>query len=67
LLGIKEYPAKKLLGTFNALGTDRVARALQLVAQADIDLKGATALEPTLIMEILVARLAKMSEGAGRR
>jgi DNA polymerase III subunit delta len=67
LLGIKEYPAKKLLGTFNALGTDRVARALQLVAQADIDLKGATALQPTLIMEILVARLAKMSEGAGRR
>ena len=66
LLGIKEYPAKKLLSTFNALGTDRVARALELVAQADIDLKGATALEPTLVMEILVARLAKMSEGARR-
>ncbi len=66
LLGIKEYPAKKLLSTFNALGTDRVARALELVAQADIDLKGATALEPILVMEILVARLAKMSEGARR-
>ena len=66
LLGMKEYPAKKLLGTFNALGTDRSAHAVKLVAQADIDIKGATALDPTLVLEILVARLAKMGEGARR-
>jgi DNA polymerase-3 subunit delta len=66
LLGLKEYPAKKLLATFNALGTDRVAQAVRFVAQADVDVKGATALEPEVVLEVLVARLAKMSEGARR-
>ena len=66
LLGIKEYPAKKLLATYNALGSDRVANAVHLVAQADIDLKGATALEPQVTLEILVARLARLSATSRR-
>lgn len=66
LLGIKEYPAKKLLGTFNALGSDRVAQAVHLVAQADIDLKGATALDPEITLEILVARLSRLSAASRR-
>lgn len=66
LLGIKEYPAKKLLATYNALGSDRVANAVHLVAQADIDLKGATALEPEVTLEILVARLARLSATSRR-
>ncbi len=61
LLGLKEYPAKKLLSTYNALGSDRVAHALHLVAQADVDLKGATALDPEVVLEILTARLARLS------
>lgn len=66
LLGLKEYPAKKLLGTFNSLGSDRVAQAVHLVAQADVDLKGATALEPEITLEILVARLSRLSATSHR-
>jgi len=36
------------------------------VAVADEDVKGATALEPELVLEILVARLARLHRAAGR-
>jgi DNA polymerase III subunit delta len=58
--GLKGYPAKKALQTFNRLGGASVKRAIELLAQADLDLRGAKDLEPELVMEVLVARLSKL-------
>ncbi len=43
-------------------GSDRrrADRAIELLAQADLDLRGAKDLEPELVMEVLVARLSKL-------
>ena len=58
--GLKGYPAKKALQTYNRLGTGAVRRAIELLAQADLDLRGAKDLDPELVMEVLVARLSKL-------
>jgi DNA polymerase-3 subunit delta len=58
--GLKGYPAKKALQTYNRLGTGPVRRAIELLAQADLDLRGAKDLDPELVMEVLVARLSKL-------
>ncbi len=58
--GLKGYPAKKALQTYNRLGSASTKRAIELVAQADLDLRGDTDLEPDLVMEVLVARLSKL-------
>jgi DNA polymerase-3 subunit delta len=66
LLGMKgsTFPAKKALATSRRLGHDGVARAIRLLAQADVDLRGASAWPSELVMEVLVGRLARL---AGRR
>lgn len=65
-MGIKPgFPAKKALGTYRKLGGGNVQRAIQLLADADLDLRGDTDLEAELVMEVLVARLSRL--GAGRR
>ncbi len=61
ILGIKGFPAKKSLDQYRRLGAGGTRRAFELVAQADLDLRGATALEPEWVMEVLVARLARLS------
>lgn len=58
--GLKGYPAKKALQTYNRLGSASTKRAIELVAQADLDLRGGNDLEPELVMEVLVARLSKL-------
>ncbi|HYN33051.1 MAG TPA: DNA polymerase III subunit delta [Ilumatobacteraceae bacterium] len=58
--GLKGYPAKKALQTYNRLGSASTKRAIELLAQADLDLRGAKDLEPELVMEVLVARLSKL-------
>ena len=59
--GIKSaFTAKKALQTYNRLGKPAVKRAIELLAQADLDLRGAKDLEPELVMEVLVARLSKL-------
>ena len=59
--GIKSpFPAKKALQTYNRLGPASTKRAIELLAQADLDLRGAKDLEPELVMEVLVARLSKL-------
>jgi DNA polymerase-3 subunit delta len=58
--GLKGYPAKKALQTYNRLGTGPIRRAIELLAQADLDLRGAKDLDPELVMEVLVARLSKL-------
>ena len=63
LLGMKgsTYPAKKALVHGRRLGSAKLARAVQLLATADVDLRGATALPGEAVLELLVGRLAAMS------
>ena len=63
LLGMKgsTFPAKKAMGQARRLGHDRVVRAIDLLAQADLDLRGGKLWPDHLVLEVLVARLATMS------
>ena len=65
LLGMKgsTFPAKKALRRCGELGYERLRRATELLARADLELRGATANPPEMVMELLVARLAAL----GRR
>lgn len=60
------FPAKKALTQGQRIGHDGVARAIDLLAQADLDLRGAQAWPDHLVVEVLVARLARLSRSAGR-
>jgi DNA polymerase-3 subunit delta len=61
LLGLRSaYPAKKALAQCRRLGTARIARAINLLAQADLDLRGVTALPGELVLQVLVARLSRL-------
>ncbi len=71
LLGTRsEFVARKALGRARDLGSERIGQAVSYIAEADIDLKGRTALPGDLVVEILVARLARLararSSTAGR-
>jgi DNA polymerase III subunit delta len=65
LLGISSgrstYPAKKALAGARRIGPDGVARAVQLLAQADVDLRGVSGLPPDLVLDVLVARLCRLA------
>lgn len=67
LLGMKgsTFPAKKAMNQARSLGSARVSRAIVLLASADVDLRGRSALTPEATMEVLVARLAQLSRGSG--
>lgn len=78
LLGINRYPAGKALRVAQRIGPERISAAVHLIATADVDLKGGvsyggkdlnTDLDVTelTVVEVLVARLAKMTQGARRR
>jgi DNA polymerase-3 subunit delta len=62
LLGISEYPARKAKEQATRLGHDRIVRAVSLLAEADLDLRGARALPADLVLELLVARLAQLAK-----
>jgi DNA polymerase III subunit delta len=66
LLSVSAFPAEKLLAATRALGAERIRQAVAWIATADEDVKGATALEPVSVLEILVARLARLHRAAGR-
>lgn len=55
------FPAKKALAQTRRLGSDGVARAIGLLAAADLDLRGARAWPPELVLEVLVARLSRLA------
>jgi DNA polymerase-3 subunit delta len=63
LLGMKgsTFPARKALSQSRKLGHDRVVRAVELLAGADIDLRGGKAWPDGLVLEVLVARLARLA------
>ena len=60
ILGIKGFPAKKALTQYRRLGGDGVRRAIELLAGADLDLRGRRDLDGDVVMEILVARLSRL-------
>jgi DNA polymerase III subunit delta len=60
LLGVRSpYVAKKALEQGRRLGSERIAQAVILLADADLDVKGRTGLPPDLVLEVLVARLGR--------
>ncbi len=67
LLGIAAYPAKKALSQSRRLGTDALLRMLGLVADADVDLRGRSSWPNELVLEVLVARLARVGRPSNRR
>ena len=60
ILGGKEFTAKKVLEQYQRLGSAGISRAISLIATADLDLRGGKDWEPELVMEVLVARLARL-------
>jgi DNA polymerase III subunit delta len=70
VLGIKgsTFPARKALNQTRTLGPERVHEFVALLAQADLDLRGAKAWPSELVIEVLVARLASRTpRSSGRR
>jgi DNA polymerase-3 subunit delta len=64
------FVGKKALEQSRRLGSARIAQAIALLADADLDVKGATGLPPEIVVEILVARLSRQTRqrsGASRR
>jgi DNA polymerase III subunit delta len=63
LLGMRgsTYPARKALDQSRRLGSAHISQAIGLLAQADLDLRGAKGWPDALVMEVLVARLANLS------
>jgi DNA polymerase III delta subunit len=69
-IGPKATPtqAKKRMKTLQILGSDRAAAALDLVLEADRDVKGrAGGMSSQTVVEVLVARLARLHAAATRR
>jgi DNA polymerase-3 subunit delta len=68
LLGIaagrSTFPAKKALAGARRLGPDGVARAVQLLAQADVDLRGGSSWPQEMVLDVLVARLCRLAPTA---
>lgn len=61
-LGTKSaWTAGKALAQSRRLGSPGVARAIELLAAADLDLRGVTALPGEVVLEVLVARLSRLS------
>lgn len=61
VLGIKPgFPAKKMLDQHRKLGSGATTKAIALLAQADLDLRGAKEWPEELVMEVLVARLSRL-------
>ncbi len=60
LLGVAPFVGRKALEQGGRLGSERVCQAITLIADADLDVKGRTALPPSLVLEVLVARLSRL-------
>ena len=61
LLGDKStFRTKKTLSEANRLGPEKSKRAVQLLAEADVNLRGGTGVPAETVMEVLVARLSSL-------
>jgi DNA polymerase-3 subunit delta len=63
MLGItgSTFPARKALSQARRLGHEPLARAITLLADADLALKGAIEWPDGLVLEVLVARLSRLA------
>ncbi len=66
LLGAHEFVARKALEQSRRLGSDKIGRAIVLIAEADLDLRGRTGLPDAAVLQVLVARLTRLSTGTRR-
>jgi DNA polymerase III subunit delta len=66
MTGMRPFPAKKALAQSRRLGHERVARAISLLAGADLDLRGQVGWPGDVVLEVLVARLARLRPAAAR-
>jgi len=60
LLGTAPYPAKKAMSQARRLGWTGISRAITLLAEADLALRGAAGWPDELVMDVLVARLSRL-------
>lgn len=60
------FPAKKAMSQARKLGWAGMSEAIELLAEADLDLRGARAWPDTLVLEVLVARLCRISRQPSR-
>lgn len=67
ILGGKPFTAKKVLEQYQRLGSAGISRAMSLLATADVDLRGGKDWTPEMVMEVLVARLARLGGAANAR
>ncbi len=60
-LGMRSsYPARKALEQGRRLGPTGISRAVTLLAEADLDVRGRSALPPETVLEVLVGRLSRL-------
>lgn len=59
--GGSTFVARQALAASRRLGPEGVKRAVALLAAADLDVRGRSALDPVATLEILVARLSQMN------
>lgn len=65
VLGGSPWAAKHRLDAARTLGTAGLREAYRLLAQADMDLRGGSGVPEETVVEILVARLARLASGRG--
>jgi len=61
VLGTAPFVAKKALEQSRRLGSAKVAEGINLIARADLAVRGESGLSDELVIEILVARLARLT------
>jgi DNA polymerase-3 subunit delta len=61
ILGSPPFVAKKALEQSRRLGSEKIGHAITLIAAADLDCRGASGLPPEVVIEVLVARLARQT------
>jgi DNA polymerase-3 subunit delta len=60
-LGVAPFVAKKALEQSRRLGSSKIADAINLIARADLAVRGESGLSDELVVEVLVARLARLT------
>lgn len=64
VLGVKGFPAEKAMKAYRSLGSEGVRKAFELLAGADFDVRGGTGLDDAVVMDVLVARLARLGRAS---
>jgi DNA polymerase-3 subunit delta len=62
---VKPYPARRALESARRHGTEGLTEAFGHLAQAELDLRGATGADDGTVIEVLVARLASLARRHG--